>query len=121
MFGDLADRWVALLPSAEVGKQPQRVLVGDVPLVVWRAAFGRPVVFWDRCPHREHPLSSGRRTLTGRLICDAHQWTFAADGRCVYTDRPRDLSRCGATVFPCREVDGTLWVFTGPEAVGKPG
>lgn len=120
MFGEHAERWVALAPSGEVGRQPRRLLVDAVPLVVWRALFGRPVVFLDRCPHREYPLSTGHRTITGRLVCDAHAWEFDAEGRCLRTHKPVDRNQYHATAFPCRDVGGTLWVYTGPDAVGDP-
>ena len=114
------DPWTPLLPLSQVGKAPQRVVVGAVALVVWRAARGRPVVFLDRCPHRDVPLSTGRRTFTGRLVCDGHGWEFDAAGRIVKTDRPRDLAGLCATVVECREEAGRLWVklpeVTGPGA-----
>ena len=81
-------------------------MVGDVALAVWRSTFGRPVVFLDRCPHRDHPLSTGRRTFTGHLVCDAHDWEFDADGRCLRTHKPRDRSLCAATAFPARDAGG---------------
>ncbi len=120
MFGEQAERWVALAASRDVGRQPRRLLIADVPLAVWRTRFGRPVVFLDRCPHRDYPLSAGRRTLTGHLVCEAHDWEFDADGRCLRTHKPVDRTLHGATVFPCREAAGTLWVFTGTDAVGDP-
>ncbi len=103
--------WTPLLPLAAVTKAPQRVELGGVPLVVWRAARGRPAVFIDVCPHRDVALSKGRRTFTGRLVCDGHGWVFDGDGRVLATpDKPRDLHGLCAQVVPCRESDGQLWV-----------
>lgn len=112
-----APRWLAVAAVADLGRTPLRVEADGAVLVVWRAGFGRVAVFHDRCPHRAMPLSDGRRTLTGRLVCDHHGWEFAADGRCLKaptgTPRPAD-------VVPSRVVDGRIEVLlpTPPGADG---
>mgnify|MGYP000849032794 FL=1 len=117
MTADASGTWTPLVASAEVTKQPSRVVLGGVPLVVWRAARGRPAVFIDRCPHKDFPLSTGRRTFFGRLVCDAHGWEFVADGTCVRAPgRPlSEVAGRHASVVECREADGQLWVRTTPE------
>ena len=104
--------WTPLLPSADVGRRPVRVEAGEIGLVVWRARLGRPVVFLDRCPHKDVRLSEGRRTWSGRLACDLHGWEFDATGACVrLPGRPlSDARGRHADVVECREDDGTLWV-----------
>ena len=108
--------WTPLLASADVSKQPQRVEVGEVGLVVWRARHGRPVVFLDCCPHREVRLSTGRRTWSGHLACDLHGWEFDAEGACVHLPgRPlSDVRGRHATVIECREDAGRLWARLPP-------
>lgn len=115
MFSDVPHVWTPILPSSAVTKAPQRVMLGATPLVVWRARQGRPVVFIDVCPHKDFPLSEGRRTFTGRLVCEVHGWEFDAEGTCVRAPgRTREqIGGRHAKVVPCREADGRLWVFPG--------
>jgi phenylpropionate dioxygenase-like ring-hydroxylating dioxygenase large terminal subunit len=113
------EQWTPLIASQAVTTGPQRVLLADVPLVVWRTARGRPVVFVDRCPHHGLALSTGRRTFTGRLVCDGHGWEFDATGTCRRAPG-RSLSEVAgrhASVVPCRVADGRLWVLTGADGV----
>ena len=79
--------------------------------------YKRQAVFIDRCPHKDFPLSTGRRTFFGRLVCDAHGWEFVADGTCVRAPgRPlSEVAGRHASVVECREADGQLWVRTTPE------
>ena len=110
--------WTPILALSEVTKQPQRVVAGGVRLAVWRAGRGRPVVFLDRCPHHDVPLSTGRRTLLGRLVCDGHGWEFDATGTCIRAPGKTMAQVAGrhATVVPCREEAGQLWVQLPAEA-----
>lgn len=113
------EHWTPLLPSRSITTGPQRVLLADVPLVVWRTTRGRPVVFVDRCPHHGLALSTGRRTFTGRLVCDGHGWEFDATGTCRRAPgRPlSEVAGRHASVVPCRIADDQLWVRTDTNGV----
>lgn len=111
MTGAIGD-WVPILALSELSRRPRRVEVGDTPLVVWPGPWGRPVVFLDRCPHQDVRLSEGRRTLTGRLICDGHGWEFDAAGTCVrIPGRPlSDARGRHADLVQSRVQDEQVWV-----------
>ncbi len=74
--------WHAVARLTELLDKPIGVkLLGD-HLVVWRGADGRPAAAYDRCPHREAPLSLGS-LHNGCLQCCYHGWEFDASGDCV--------------------------------------
>ena len=109
-------RWVEVMASADVTRTPRRAVADGVVLAVWRGPRDRPVVFLDSCPHKAYPLSTGRRTWRGRLVCEAHDWEFDASGRCVrIPGRAPDPQR-HATALTCREEGGRLWVLLPPPA-----
>lgn len=112
MTPDADGTWTPLAALADVTRQSRRFVVEGVALAVWRGPWGRPIVFVDRCPHKDYPLSNGKRTLRGRLTCDAHGWTFDAAGECVaIPGRPvSDARGRHAEVVPSRIEGGQLWV-----------
>lgn len=72
--------WIAVARGRDVGARPLRVLIDDVPLVLWREGHSiRALV--DRCPHRFAPLSGGR-VVNGLIECPYHGWRFDEGGRC---------------------------------------
>lgn len=94
--------------------------VGGLPVVLWRAADGRPQALLDRCPHRGLPLSMGT-CHKGRIACAYHGWEFDGAGQClripsnVVPEGP-PLPRVMARAFEVAEREGRLWVRLEPEA-----
>jgi phenylpropionate dioxygenase-like ring-hydroxylating dioxygenase large terminal subunit len=91
-------------------------LLGE-PIVLARAANGTPFALRDICPHRGIPLRHGF-VQGDDLACCYHGWTFAADGRCtsipsLVEGQKFDVSRVRVPAYPCREVQGNLWVYVG--------
>jgi phenylpropionate dioxygenase-like ring-hydroxylating dioxygenase large terminal subunit len=114
--------WYPALPSARVrGRQLERAMLLEVPLVVGRDAAGKPFALRDVCPHRAFPLSFGR--FDGASVeCAYHGWQFDAHtGQCraipsLTADSKLKCERIFAGSFPCEERDGFFWVFmTNPE------
>ncbi len=90
-------------------------LLGDAVLL-GRRADGAVFAYADVCPHRGMPMRYGR--FDGeRLHCCFHGWAFdSADGRCAHIpaldpDAGVDPGRFGLRPYPCREVQGNVWVF----------
>ena len=85
-------------------------------LVIGRDSTGAVFAYADKCPHRGMPLRHG--TFDGcNLQCCYHGWAFsAADGTCSHipalaeTD-PTPPGRFRLRSFPCREVQGNVWVY----------
>ena len=71
----------------------------------------------DRCAHRQVPLSDG--AVEGCAVrCGYHGWAYDMSGRC--TDVPylgKGKLPNGVRAYPCREVDGLIFVFPGDPAL----
>ncbi len=109
--------WYPALPSARVrGRQLERAMLLEVPLVIGRDAAGMPFALRDVCPHRAFPLSFGR--FDGAAVeCAYHGWQFDAHtGQCraipsLTADSKLKCERIYAGSFPCQERDGYIWAF----------
>ena len=131
------DRWLEALPTADLGPAPAGVVLGGVPLVLFRDAAGSPRALLDRCPHRWLPLSLGR-CAGGRVVCAYHGWEFDGLGRCrripsnLAPEGP-PLPRAMAQAYEVEDRGGRLWVrlpgsepgawpeeAAGPEAAPSP-
>jgi phenylpropionate dioxygenase-like ring-hydroxylating dioxygenase large terminal subunit len=92
--------WHPVARSADVADRPHRVLLLGEPWVLVRlGSDGELRAFFDRCPHRQAPLSIGSITapnagqeLTNSAIrvpdvpalrCAYHGWCFNEEGRCI--------------------------------------
>ena len=105
----------ALKPGALVAK----TLLSE-PLVFGRDDQGAPFVMLDICPHRGIPLSCGRLDR-GTVECCYHGWRFAPDGRCtaipsLVEGQKFDAGRIKVKTYPCREVQGNIWIFMADKA-----
>ncbi|MEO8692630.1 MAG: aromatic ring-hydroxylating dioxygenase subunit alpha [Acidimicrobiales bacterium] len=74
--------WYPVALADEIGADPVAAELLRERLVLWRDDDGVLGTAYDRCPHRESPLSLGR-VVEGCLQCPYHGWMFAADGACV--------------------------------------
>lgn len=117
MDGMLRGFWYLALLGSKVGRgrTVPVTLLGE-PVLLGRRADGGVFAFGDSCPHRGMPMRHGGFD-GATLRCCFHGWAFsAADGRC--TEIPSaapgddvDPGRFRLRAFPCREVQGNLWVF----------
>lgn len=115
---DLKRHWwpLASLAELDAGKPLARQLHGQ-PLVVFRAADGRPAVLPDRCPHRHAPLSAGR-VRNGELACPYHGWRFDGAGRCTCVPGLDDAGSHVALLEPMasRIAHGLVWACAAPDS-----
>jgi renierapurpurin 18,18'-hydroxylase len=108
------DYWYPLAWSHEVkrGKAHGVRFAGD-PIVLVRTESGNVFALEDRCAHRQVPLHGG--VVDGEAIrCCYHGWTYDCTGRCIdvpYLGRERLPN--GVRAYPCREVEGLIFVFPG--------
>jgi len=73
--------WHPVLAAKALKTAPVRVLLQDVPLVLFRS--GNAIhCLKDICPHRFAPLSQGR-IVEGTIECPYHGWRFDGTGRCT--------------------------------------
>ena len=118
--------WLPLMESGEVGPPdgpPRRVRLLGEDLVVFRDSGGRVGLLAEACPHRRASLYFGRNEQGG-LRCVYHGWKFDAAGACI--DMPTEPSdsrlREGirALAYSCRERQGIVWAYMGPQADPPP-
>ena len=109
-FWYLAVAGTALRPGEMLAKR-----VMDEPLLLGRTSGGEVFALRDICPHRGIPLSYG--SFDGsEITCCYHGWRFGADGTCsaipsLVPGQELDVSKIGVRAYPCREVQGNIWVF----------
>jgi renierapurpurin 18,18'-hydroxylase len=118
--GSHPDYWYPLAWSDELkpGKALGRRFAGD-PIALIRGKGGQVFALEDRCAHRQVPLHLG--VVEGEEIkCHYHGWAYDRTGRC--TDVPylgKDRLPNGVRSYPCREVDGLVFVFPGDPALAE--
>jgi phenylpropionate dioxygenase-like ring-hydroxylating dioxygenase large terminal subunit len=107
----LGAQWFIACRSSALRARPVAATLHGTPLVLFRAADGRPGALEDRCPHRNAPLSAGR-VRGDALECRYHGWRFDVAGTCVAVPglAAPPGGRARATAFGCTEQDGYVWV-----------
>ncbi len=121
----LRNLWYFAVPGRRLrrGRTLAKTLLGE-PLLLGRDREGRPFAVLDICPHRGIPLSYG--AFDGREIeCCYHGWRFDTAGRCtaipsLVEGQRFDIARIKLKSYPCREVQGNVWVFVGDETGDLP-
>ena len=116
----LRNLWYFALPGATLkrGRMTAKVLLGE-PILLARDNQGQPFAIRNICPHRGIPLTHGRFDGT-EVECGYHGWRFNGEGRCtaipsLTDDQKLDVTRIKVRRYPCREVQGNIWVFFGDE------
>lgn len=112
----LYNLWYVAAAGAQVkpGATLAKTVLGQ-QLLIGRDSGGKVFCLRDFCPHRGIPLRYG--TFDGETIeCCYHGWCFDTAGVCtkvpsLLPDDATDISRIKAGSYPCREVDGVIWVF----------
>lgn len=115
--GVLAGFWYPICTARELRRGPIARELGSLPLALFRDGAGAPAALVDRCPHRNAPLSLGRREPSGTIACAYHGWRFDRSGACLCVpglDEPGEASARSATAHPVLEQEGLVWVFSTP-------
>lgn len=82
-------------------------------LVMFRCADGEVAALEDRCPHRQLPLSKGKR-IGDTIQCGYHGMTFGADGACVRVPGQSNLPKSAyVDSYPVLERHGIVFVWMG--------
>ena len=114
------DYWYPLAWSDELkpGKALGKRFAGQ-PIALIRGKNGVAFALEDRCAHRQVPLHLG--VVEGEQVkCHYHGWAYDKTGSCV--DVPylgKDRLPNGVKSYPCREVDGLVFVFPGDPALAE--
>ncbi|MBR8830038.1 MAG: Carnitine monooxygenase oxygenase subunit [Chroococcopsis gigantea SAG 12.99] len=101
--------------NLKAGQLVAKKMLGE-PIVIGRRTDGEVFALRDICPHRGIPLHHG--WIEDRSVCCCyHGWKFDTDsGRCseIPSLTPADnldISRIRVFNYPCREIQGHIWVF----------
>jgi phenylpropionate dioxygenase-like ring-hydroxylating dioxygenase large terminal subunit len=114
----LSDLWYLALPAGRLprGRMCRLVLLGQ-PVLLGRTDDETAFAVRDICPHRGIPLSAG--SFDGREVeCAYHGWRFDPQVVCtaipsLVSGQTLHLDRIRLQRYPCREVQGNIWVFFG--------
>ena len=124
--GELREFWYLVTPGAALkpGTTRPALLMGH-SIILGRRTDGGVFAFTNACPHRGMPMHHGRFDGDA-LHCAFHGWAFrATDGVCsaIPSLAPGDATDPGRfrlRAWPCREVQGNVWVFAGDGDPGDP-
>ncbi|MBL8824443.1 MAG: aromatic ring-hydroxylating dioxygenase subunit alpha [Planctomycetia bacterium] len=112
----LYDCWYLAIPGRQLkrGRTLRKMLLGK-SVLLGRDSDGVVFALVDICPHRGIPLSHGK--FDGKEIeCCYHGWKFDCSGTCTHipsllSTQKFELDRVHTGNFPCREVQGNIWVY----------
>ena len=116
----LRNHWYVAASDQEVQDKPLgRTLLGE-PVVLFRTEDGQIGAMEDRCPHRQLPLSMGKR-IGDALQCHYHGLRFDRTGKCVRVPG-QDLIPQSAQVrtYPVVERYHWIWIWMGDPALADP-
>jgi vanillate O-demethylase monooxygenase subunit len=112
--------WYVAGWSRDFGENLRPLQILGEHLVMYRASSGRVVALEDRCPHRQLPLSKGKR-VGDTVQCGYHGMTFGTDGQCVRVPGQENLPASAyVETFPVEERHGIVWVWMGDVAQADP-
>lgn len=105
--------WYVAGWSRDFGDDLKPVTITGQNMVMFRASTGRVVALEDRCPHKQLPLSKGKR-IGDTVQCGYHGMTFDCSGKCVRVPGQDNLPRSAyVDAFAVEERNGIVWVWMG--------
>lgn len=108
--------WYAFALTKEVGKSFFKTSFKGKPLVLFRDEENQIKAFWDRCLHRNTPISSGKKG-SKCIVCPYHGWEYNLDG--VVTKMPgmkeQKFGNLKLQSLLVRENKGIIFVFIGDD------
>lgn len=121
----LRNFWYVALPGHKLkpGQLVGKKILGE-PILLGRREDGQVFAMRDICPHRGIPLKYGWIEDEG-VCCCYHGWKFdTKDGRCCdipsLTEYDKlDIKRIQVFTYPCREVQGNIWVYIPTQLKGE--
>lgn len=112
--------WYVAAWSSEITRKPERRVICEIPIVLFRTQKDEPVALIDRCAHRAFPLSKGR-TIGDSVECGYHGFAYGMDGVCTRVPAQSTIpERAKVRKFPVVEKDGWIWVWTGDPELANP-
>jgi phthalate 4,5-dioxygenase len=103
--------------------QPKRIKLLGEDLMLFRDSENRLGLIANSCAHRGAPMMFGRNEACG-IRCVYHGWKYDVTG--AVTDMPAEpptsrlKERVRIKAYPCRERNGVVWTYMGPEPRNSP-
>ncbi|WP_417208399.1 Rieske 2Fe-2S domain-containing protein [Antarctobacter sp.] len=106
--------WYVVAWSTEVDDQLRRYTLLNEHVVMFRKSDGSIAALEDRCPHRQLPLSMGKR-IGDTVQCGYHGLTFdGTTGMCTRVPGQTNLPKSAyVESFPIEERHGIVWIWMG--------
>ena len=117
--------WLPFLLSKDLAADgvPRRVRLMGEDLIAFRDSEGLVGLVDVACAHRRAPLAYARNE-DGGLRCVYHGWKFDRTGQCIDMPAEPEESRYKERVriksYVCRERNGVVWAYMGPEQQNPP-
>lgn len=112
--------WYVAGWSRDFGAELTPIMITGQPIVIFRASDGALVALEDRCPHKQLPLSKGKR-IGDTVQCGYHGMTFGRDGKCVRVPGQDNLPRSAyVDAYPVEERHGIVWLWPGERDKADP-
>ena len=117
--------WIPFLFSKDLvaDGRPKRIMLLGEDLVAFRDSQQRVGLVANACAHRGAPMMFGRNEDCG-LRCVYHGWKFDVTGAVVDTPadpvKSRLKEKVKITAYPCRERNGVIWTYMGPQTGDLP-
>ncbi len=113
----LRNAWYVIAEADELKRQPLARTVLDEPLVMYRTQAGKPVALYDRCAHRQAPLSLGE-IVGDDIRCNYHGLVYDCTGACTHV--PGQIALPPGTrvrSYPAVERYNWIWAWMGDPAM----
>lgn len=111
--------WYVAGWSRDFGEELRALEIVGQRLVMFRASDGIKALE-DRCPHRQLPLSKGKR-IGDTIQCGYHGMTFDGGGQCVRVPGQSNLPKSAyVDAYPVEERHGIVWVWMGDPEIANP-
>jgi phthalate 4,5-dioxygenase oxygenase subunit len=117
--------WIPFMLSKDLvaDGQPKRVMLLGEDLVAFRDTENRVGLVANACAHRGAPMMFARNEDCG-LRCVYHGWKYDVTGAVVDVPaeppKSRIKDKVKITAYPCRERNGVIWTYMGPEKEAPP-
>ena len=117
--------WIPFFLGKDLARdgKPKRVSLLGEDLVAFRDSEGRVGLVANACAHRGAPMMYGRNEDCG-LRCVYHGWKYDVTG--AVTEMPAEpvrsrlRERVKIKAYPCRERNGVVWTYMGPDKESPP-
>jgi len=109
----VTNAWYVAGWSSEFDDELRSFTILEENVVMYRDSSGAVVALEDRCPHRQLPLSKGKR-IGDTIQCGYHGMTFDGNGRCVRVPGQENLPASAfVSVYPICERHNIVWIWMG--------